>query len=203
MTTPFLQQAARILRGGGVVIYPTETFYALGCRADKSAAVEAIYQLKGRSYASPLPLLAASMQQASQVASLPQCPVTRFWPGPLSLLLPAAAGLTERLLNPLGEVALRISASPVARQLARLAGFALTCSSANFSGHAPKRSLAMLDPDLLAALGNLPLPSTVLEGECGPYHAPSSICRLESGRLQILREGAISRSQLVQAGFAT
>ena len=83
--------AARCLRRGGVVIFPTETFYGLGCLAADAAAVARIYQLKRRPVQRPLPLLAADADQAGAVVWLEAAPpelTARFWPGPLSLLLP-------------------------------------------------------------------------------------------------------------------
>lgn len=212
--------AARCLRRGGVVIFPTETFYGLGCLAARAQAVARIYQLKRRPVQQPLPLLAADADQAGAVVCLEAAPshlTERFWPGPLSLLLPARPGLPASLVSAgdgegatAGKAALRVSPHPLAARLARLAGGALTASSANLSGRAPARRLEELDRELLAALaalgdlgGLLPAASQAEQPRGG---APSTLVEpLPSGRdgrprLRLLRAGAVNAQTLEQAG---
>ena len=88
-----LAQAARFLRAGGVLIFPTETFYGMGCLAAHAEAVARVYQLKCRPVHKPLPLLAAHAAQVDDVAELAAMPkgLAAFWPGPLTVLLPAPA----------------------------------------------------------------------------------------------------------------
>lgn len=100
------------------MIFPTETFYGLGCLAADAAAVGRIYQLKRRPVQRPLPLLAADAAQAGNVVRLEAAPpelVARFWPGPLTLLLPARPGLPEPLLSAGGKAAVRVSPHPAGR----------------------------------------------------------------------------------------
>ena len=183
------------------MIFPTETFYGLGCLAADAAAVGRIYQLKRRPVQRPLPLLAADAAQAGNVVRLEAAPpelVARFWPGPLTLLLPARHGLPEPLLS---------------------AGGVLTASSANLSGRPPARTLEELDPELLSALaesgdagGLLPAlseaeqpaggePSTLAEPLSEPL--PESPAGEEGGcaRLRLLRVGAVGVRALTDAGF--
>ena len=203
------------------MIFPTETFYGLGCLAADAAAVTRIYQLKRRPVQRPLPLLAADAYQAGAVVRLETAPpelIGRFWPGPLSLLLPARPGLPAPLVGAgagagetAGKAALRVSSHPLAVRLARLAGGALTASSANLSGRAPARRLEELDPELLAALaalgdlgGLLPAAGDAEQPSGG---APSTLAEiLPPGpdgrpRLRLLRVGAVSARALAQAGF--
>ncbi len=217
-----LEAAARCLRRGGVVIFPTETFYGLGCLAADAAAVGRIYQLKRRPVQRPLPLLAADAAQAGNVVRLEAAPpelVARFWPGPLTLLLPARHGLPEPLLSAGGKAAVRVSPHPLAARLAHLAGGVLTASSANLSGRPPARTLEELDPELLSALaesgdagGLLPAlseaeqpaggePSTLAEPL--PEPLPESSAGEEGGcaRLRLLRVGAVGVRALTDAGF--
>ena len=110
-----LEAAARCLRRGGVVIFPTETFYGLGCLAADAAAVGRIYQLKRRPVQRPLPLLAADAAQAGRgpAGSPPPELIAGFWPA-LTLLLPARSGLPEPLLSAGGKAAVRVSPHPLA-----------------------------------------------------------------------------------------
>lgn len=199
--------------------------YALGCRADKPEACARLCALKRRPHGSPLPLLAADTAQAALAVQLEAAPpglTEAFWPGPLSLLLPCRPHIAPQARNAAGLAALRVTPHPLAARLARLAGGALTASSANFSGRAPASRLADVDAALLDALGRLARgdgsagacragvlaatadvepaggpPSTLVqplwgEGGAGPGHVP----------LRLLREGAVPAAALTAAGFA-
>ncbi len=210
-----LQEAVACLRGGHVLIFPTETFYGLGCLASHAAAVNLIYQIKGRPVHKPLPLLAASEEQVSAVAQLEAMPeaLRAFWPGPLTVLLPARQGLPPQLVNEAGQVAVRVTPHPVAAALALGAGGPLTASSANRNGQPPVCAASELDPQLLAALKDAgQWPCVVDEGPQPQGGAPSSLVELlpeqgerragaPCGRLRIVRPGAISRAALEAAGF--
>ncbi|WP_165176100.1 L-threonylcarbamoyladenylate synthase [Desulfovibrio sp. ZJ369] len=219
------EAAALCLRRGGVLIFPTETFYGLGCLAADGGAVARIYQLKRRPVQQPLPLLAADVAQAKAVARLEAAPpelLAAFWPGPLTVLLPARAadvaqggarGLPAALLNGEGKVAVRVTPHSLAARLALLAGGALTASSANPSGRAPACHWKELDPELLAALADLGDLGGLLPagrgGEQPAGGAPSTLVEpledAERGgqkRLRLLRAGAISSQALERAGFA-
>ncbi len=217
-----LEAAARCLRRGGVVIFPTETFYGLGCLAADAAAVGRIYQLKRRPVQRPLPLLAADAAQAGSVVRLEAAPpelIAGFWPGPLTLLLPARSGLPEPLLSAGGKAAVRVSPHPLAARLAQLAGGVLTASSANLSGRPPARTLEELDPELLSALaesgdagGLLPAlneaerpaggePSTLAEPLPGFLPESSAGGGGGGARLRLLRVGAVGVRALADAGF--
>ena len=136
------------------MVFPTETFYGLGCLAAHAQAVARVYQLKRRPVHKPLPLLAAHAAQVDEVAHLAAMPtgLAAFWPGPLTVLLPARACLPQALVNAEGLVAVRVTPHPLAAQLAVEAGGALTASSANLSGGEAVRSPQQLDPALLEAL---------------------------------------------------
>ena len=152
-----MAQAARFLRGGGVMVFPTETFYGMGCLAAHAEAVARVYQLKRRPVHKPLPLLAAHAAQVDAVAERAAMPkgLAAFWPGPLTVLLPARACLPQALVNDDGLVAVRVTPHPLAAQLAAEAGGVLTASSANLSGGEAVRSLQQLNAALLDALQHM------------------------------------------------
>lgn len=213
----------RYLRLGELVIFPTETFYGLGCLAANARAVEQVYQLKRRPVHKPLPLLAADEAQVETVASLAGMPsaLRDFWPGPLTVLLPARQGLPPALINSRGQVAVRVTPHPLAAELARRAGGPLTASSANLSGGNAARSSEELDMRLLAALDKvssaghgaskthaIPEPHAVLlVGPMPSGGLPSTIveplvdARGDMTRLRIARAGAVSMRALEAAGF--
>lgn len=199
-----------MLAAGGIVIFPTETLYAIGCRADKAPACTRLCALKGRPHGSPLPLLAADVVQAATAVRLDAAPaalVERFWPGPLSLLLPALPALAPEARNAEGLAALRVTSHPLAAKLAALAGGALTASSANFSGAAPAAHADELDPALLAALARESKDTGLLAARFPEEEPrgglPSTLVQpLSGGRaLRLLRAGSVSAEALKTAGF--
>ncbi len=147
-----IDEAVQLLRTGQCLIYPTETFYAVGCAMDSPTAVEHIFWGKQRAAQKPLPVLAAHWQQVqaiAQVGEQEQSLAKDFWPGPLTLICPAKSHILPILTAGTGKVAVRISSNTIARQLAHAVGTALVCSSANISGQTPPRHIHELSSELL------------------------------------------------------
>ncbi|MBI3015341.1 MAG: threonylcarbamoyl-AMP synthase [Candidatus Tectomicrobia bacterium] len=133
-----LEEAAQCARRGGVVIYPTDTLYGLGCAGSERAAVERVMALKGRSAEKSFPLLIADETWlAGLVGEVPESALVlqrAFWPGPLTLIYRASTGAPAHLVSHAGTIGLRISRSPVAQGLVRQLGVPLVATSANRSG---------------------------------------------------------------------
>jgi L-threonylcarbamoyladenylate synthase len=140
-STETLGLAARILRSGGLVAFPTESFYGLGADALAPGAVERVFSVKGRPESKPLLVLVDSVAMAeSLVSDLPSGArelMIRHWPGPLTLVLRAAARVPERLAAGTGTIGVRLPAHPVALALVTAAGRPLTAPSANPSDAPP------------------------------------------------------------------
>ena len=139
-------RAADAIRAGGLVVYPTETIYALGADAGNAEAVQRLLAAKGRDDGRGMSVLVADLGQARVLlATDPGTEAVelarRWWPGPLTLVLPAAAGLPRGLVGETGGVGLRCSSDPVAAALLKTAGVALTATSANPSSLEPARSV--------------------------------------------------------------
>jgi L-threonylcarbamoyladenylate synthase len=136
-----LVPAVSALRSGGVVAFPTETFYGLAVDPRSALAVKRVFELKRRAPDQPLPLIASGIDQVldhvGTMTPLAERLAARGWPGPLTLIIPASAQLCDDVHLSTGKVAVRVPADPVARALARSAGHAITSTSANFSGEAP------------------------------------------------------------------
>ena len=175
---PTIRCVGELLSRGGVVIYPTETYYGLGGNPGLSAALERIYRIKGRAFNKPLPLIAADREAVYRaVAEWP--PVAErlaeaFWPGPLTLILRAASSVLALLHAQTGKVAVRISSHPVAQALAGEIGGLVTATSANESGQQACRTPTEIPEELLAQVDGLidagpsglegaDLPSTILD----------------------------------------
>ena len=195
-----LEEIARHMRDDGMGMYPTETFMALGCRAGSATAVAGLYAIKQRPRHLPFPLIAADRAQVEGIARiLPEAETLMefFWPGPLSILLPASAGAAAALSGGTGMVAVRIPSHSGARDLALAVGEPLVASSANISGAPPAKDANSVDPVLLACV------PVVWDAPPKPAgRLPSTLVRLLAGKtIQILRQGAVATHTLQQAGF--
>ncbi len=144
MSTPVLGSvatAAALIRDGGVVAYPTEAVYGLGCDPGNSAAVQRILTLKKRAAGKGLILVASHWHQLERfIAPLKGHERERAeasWPGPVTWIMPAGAGVSELISGGRSTVAVRISAHPVVSALCTAAGHALVSTSANTSGDTP------------------------------------------------------------------
>ena len=181
-------RAAEVLRRGGLIIYPTETFYGLGALAASAPAVARLAALKLRTEGQPLPLVAADPAMARAAASafppLAERLAARFWPGPLTLVLPAAPGLPPEVAGD-GTVGVRVPGNALARELSRLAGGPITSTSANPSGGRPPTRPADLDPRLAS------LVDAVLDGGEAPGGLPSTVVAVEPAGPRLLRKGAV------------
>jgi L-threonylcarbamoyladenylate synthase len=133
-----IDKAAEVTKGGGVIIYPTETLYGLGANPYDPAAMQRLYAIKGRERTKPIPFLIKDLQMlATLVEAIP--PIGRqlmehYWPGPLTLIFRAKEGLPAPLRGEGGTIGLRISSHPIARGVVEAVDCPLTATSANPAG---------------------------------------------------------------------
>lgn len=149
-------EAARVISGGGLAIFPTDTVYGIGCLHTHDLSVERIFELKGRPAGKPFPLLASSLEQAAEFALIEgeaRRAAARGWPGAVTLVLPArpGAGIPGRLCLD-GGVALRVPGSDWLRAVIALAGGLLVGTSANLSGSPPAADLGEIPAALIEAV---------------------------------------------------
>src|ERR671912_2514795 len=144
-------RACVLLRAGGVVAYPTDTFYGLAADPRNPSAVARLFAIKGRATGQAIPLIAADQAQAAQAAHFDERAKRlseAFWPGPLSLVLPANAVICQDAKAADGSIAVRVPGSDAARAIAKAFGFCITATSANLSGEEPLTSAARLTESL-------------------------------------------------------
>lgn len=199
-TEQAVAEAAALLREGGLVAFPTETVYGLGADAANGQAVEAIFAAKGRPQDNPLIVHIADQEQADALASrigpVERALMARFWPGPLTLVLPARPGaLPAAVTAGLDTVGVRMPAHPLALRLIRAAGRALAAPSANRSGRPSPTTAAHVLEDLDGAIGG------VLDGGPAGIGLESTVVRVDesAGRIHVLRPGGITAAMLRQA----
>lgn len=190
------------LQCGGLVAYPTETFYALGCLATDQVAVERVVAAKGRPGDKPLPLIVSDWDMARRFLCLQGVALDlahHFWPGPLSIVVEVDPIVSPLARDGAGRSAVRMTPHILAARLCRDAGAPLVSSSANRSGQPAVCRSSELDPALLRDSRAL-----VLDGPPWPAGgAPSTLVEvLGSNALRVLRIGAITVQDIVAKGFS-
>jgi L-threonylcarbamoyladenylate synthase len=189
-----ITRAADCLRRGGLVAFPTETVYGLGAHALDRGAVARLFQAKGRPATDPLIVHVATLQAAadlvSEIPDVARALAARFWPGPLTLVLPRAAAVPQEVTAGLDTVAVRVPAHPVARALLDAARLPIAAPSANrFSRPSPTRASHVLD-DLGGRI------DLILDAGPTPVGVESTVLDLTQRPPRLLRPGAVTLEQL-------
>jgi L-threonylcarbamoyladenylate synthase len=190
-----ITRASEILREGGLVAFPTETVYGLGADATSAWAVARIYDAKGRPSFNPLIAHVADMDAARREAELPDAAerlAAAFWPGPLTIVAPAAAGgsVCELARAGLPSIALRIPDHPVARALIGALGRPVAAPSANRSGHVSPVTAAHVAEDLSGRV------DMILDGGRATAGLESTIVSFCDAEPTLLRPGAVAREKI-------
>lgn len=185
-----IAQASRYLARGGVIAYPTESVYGLGCNPWEAQAVERILTLKHRDPNKGLIVIAATIEQLAPLIELapavPMAVVTRTWPGPVTWVLPAKKCVPVWLRGSQGGIAVRVSAHPVVQALCLSAGI-LVSTSANPEGYSPAKTARRVR----AYFGNQL--DYILPGTTGGGMAPTEIRHAVTGKLlRVSRSGSAS-----------
>jgi L-threonylcarbamoyladenylate synthase len=191
-----LIQAVAVLRGGGVVAFPTDTLYGLAADPRSREALDRLFTIKERDRRSPVPLIAADAAQAAAVAVFDPVALflaKTFWPGPLSLVLDARPRVISDAQAADGSVAIRVPASTVARDLAGAFGFAITATSANLAGHPPTSSPDVVRASLAGRIDFL------LDGGESPGGRPSTIVDPRGPTLRLVRAGALPWERVLES----
>jgi len=207
--------AVGILAAAGVVAYPTETVYGLGVDARDPAAIATLLRLKGREEGRGISVLVADLDMARGLLADAPCPdavalAARFWPGPLTIVLPAADSVAEALRGPSGGIGLRCSSDPWAAALVQRFGAPVTSTSANRSGAEPARSAADVRQAFAfdggvtvgrpsratSASRESAAPLFILDGGERRGTEVSTVVEFSKGRATVRRRGAISAESI-------
>jgi L-threonylcarbamoyladenylate synthase len=187
-------EGARVLRGGGLVAFPTETVYGLGAHALDPSAVERIYQAKGRPAYNPLIVHVADVGHARTLsAAWPAAAdrlAERFWPGPLTLVVPKSPAIPHAVSAGLPTVGVRIPAHPVAHALLRAAGIPVAAPSANRSTHVSPTTAEHVRRSLGGRI------DLILDGGPTSVGIESTVLSLAGGVPTVLRPGSVSVDEL-------
>ncbi len=192
-----LANAVAALKRGDVIIFPTETLYGLGADALDAAAVEKVFQLKGRDPNSPIPVLVVNREMlaklVSEVPPLAEKLIARFWPGPLTIVFPARSDIPRPLVNAKGGIGVRISSQPIAAKLVEAVARPLTATSANPSGQPPARTAEQAKRYFAGRV------DVFVDGGELTSRTGSTVVEVAGEAIRIIRAGDIGRSQLEAA----
>jgi len=189
-----IRDIARVLAGNGVIVYPTDTFYGLGAKCFSQKALHRIFEIKKRPGFKGLPVLVSDLEMAKgMTAGLP--PVfyalaSRFWPGPLTIVLKAASHLPAELVGPGRTIGIRLPAVPWLQVLIRETGFALVTTSANISGEG---EIVSAQEVIRVFKGKVDL---IVDGGQTPGSKPSTVIDLTGEKPILIREGVLGRKEL-------
>lgn len=192
-----LEQAIGELQHGGVIAFPTDTVYGIGASLEHPAALRRIYDLKGRQPDKPLPILIARVEVLDQLS--PDVDerlvdlAEQFWPGALTIVVPAADHLPAEVKAPDNTIGVRLPNHSIPLTIAERAGGAIATTSANHSG----RDAAHSASEIRDAFGTEI--DLILDGGFAPQSNPSTVIRVVDGEIIMLRAGVISEEELKQA----
>ena len=180
------------LRQGGIVAFPTETYYGLAVDPDCASAVTKLFEVKKRQEHKPLLLLIEKLEWLDSVAQ--KVPVVylplikKYWPGPLTLIFQAKTTISQKITGNTGTVGVRISPHPIAQELVRRMGKPITATSANISGLAPARTAI----EVSEMLGDCV--DYIFDGGQTEAGLCSTIVDVKYGKLTLLRRGQVDLS---------
>jgi L-threonylcarbamoyladenylate synthase len=189
-----VRSIARVLRDGEVIVYPTDTFYGLGGDCFSVQALQRIYRIKKRVPRRPFPVLISDVHMVKDLAT--EVPVAlkalaaRFWPGPLTLVLRAAAGFPAELVGANRTIGIRLPNVAWLRELIRRVGFPIIATSANISGAGEIDSAEEVIRQFQDKV------DLIVDGGRTPGGRPSTVVDLTGETPVFLREGAISKEEI-------
>jgi L-threonylcarbamoyladenylate synthase len=191
-----LEHAIATLQHGGTVAFPTDTVYGIGAAINAPEALVRIYEAKGRESWRPLPVLLSSPSAISVVSpGIDQRLLklaTNFWPGALTVAVPALPNLPPQIVAPDGTVGVRVPDHSIALTLAQRSGGAIAVTSANLSGDPPATRPEEIVPELAERL------DLVLDGGIARLGMASTVVSLVGDTITIIREGAIAAGTIQQ-----
>ncbi len=184
-----LADAVCILRQGGIIAYPTETFYGLGAKYDVEPALQRLYDIKRRPMDMAMPLIIGDMKQllmlTERITDKAAALIGKFWPGPLTLLFEARRGLSDLIVVD-NKVAVRMPGESFALSLAMASGFPVAATSANISGMPPGKNISMVMNYFNDAI------DLIIDGGELESILPSTIVDATGPELLVLRKGLVN-----------
>ena len=189
-----IEKASEIINEGGIVIFPTDTVYGIGCNPYNKKAVEKVYKIKSRDIMKSVPVLTYSIETAEKIAKFDQFTkkiVEKFWPGPLTVILKVTDKEIKESLNLENKIAIRVPDHKCTLELLKKCNF-LVGTSANISGDSP-----YTEPD--ECLKNLETYDVFVDGGIITSKGESTIIEIENEQIKIIREGSLTEDEILQS----
>jgi|TARA_B110000438_G_C15764668_1_gene628966 L-threonylcarbamoyladenylate synthase len=187
-----IDTSSRYILAGDTISIPTDTFYGLSCNSLDARAVKKLFNIKFRDITNPVPLLVSSVEHAKEFGAkfygLERL-VEKFWPGPLTLLMETKYSFPENMVKKEGLVGFRVPDLEFPIKLIEKIGFPLSGTSANISGSTETKNIEQVKKYFPGSQV-----SHFVDLPCGQGIKPSTVARIHSGRVNILRQGTISKS---------
>lgn len=194
-----LIKAVKIISKGGIVAFPTESFYGLGVDATNTEAVENLFTIKKRDHNLPILILISSMSNLPQYVTSAPLRAKRlggkFWPGGLTMVFQSSPVVSSALTSSTGKVGIRISSHPLARTLSKALNVPITATSANISGKPP-----CIKADQVAEYFNSAV-ELILDGGETQGKCPSTILDVTTDPPVIIREGMVKAEEIIKSGI--
>lgn len=188
-----IEKASKIIKSGGIVVFPTDTVYGIGCDPYNKEAIQKIYKIKSRESSKSLPILAFSKEVATKIAEFDKNAekiAEKIWPGPLTLILKLTDEKLKASLNIDNKIAIRVPKHQCTLELLEKCDF-LVGTSANISGMGPFRN-----PE--ECYQNIQDFDLFLDGGTITSGGESTIIEFEEGKLKIHREGVLTRKEIMK-----
>jgi len=188
-----IEKAFQIINQGGIAIFPTDTVYGIGCDPYNKESVEKIYEIKSRNISKLVPVLAYSKEIAARIAHFDEFTKTiveKFWPGPLTIILKLTDEKLKESLNLKNKIAIRVPNHKCTLELLKKCDF-LVGTSANISGCS-----SYTNPD--ECLKNLQDYDILVDGGTITSKAESTIIEIEDGEIKIIREGSLTKEEILE-----
>jgi L-threonylcarbamoyladenylate synthase len=191
-----LLEVAKVIKDGGIAVFPTDTVYDIGCSVKKPEALKRIFKLKERPLNQSLSILISRPEVALEIADFREKDLEilkKIWPGPWTLIRRAkVSSLSPGGMGPDGTVALRCPDHGIALELLRNVGDTLAVSSANFSGDKSPVRLSDIDPGILAKV------DAVLDAGVCPLGGETAVARIDRREYSIIRKGCVSTEEITR-----
>lgn len=194
-TQPNLLQVAKVIKDGGIAVFPTDTVYDMGCSVKKPEALKRIFKIKDRPLSQSLSILISRPEVALEIADFKEKDLEilkKIWPGPWTLITRAKVTLAPGGVGPDGTVALRCPDHGIALELLRNVGDTLAVSSANFSGGKSPVRFDEVDPEIIEKV------DAALDAGVCPLGGETAIARIEKKRHSIVRTGCVSKEEIAR-----
>jgi len=188
-----IEKASQIINQGGIVVFPTDTVYGIGCDPYNKDSVRKIYEIKSRKISKPFPVLVYSKDIAERIAFFDEFTkkiVERFWPGPLTVILKLTDENLKESLNITDKIAIRVPNHKCTLELLKKCNF-LVGTSANISGHS-----SFTNPD--ECFNNFRKYDVFVDGGIITSKSESTIIEIENEEIKIIREGALSHEEILE-----